>query len=39
MAGKLCGPPSSEASPASTPIPLDIAKMKYKKKYKQTNER
>lgn len=28
MAGKLCGPSSSKASPASTPIPLDTAKHK-----------
>lgn len=26
MAGKLCGPSSSKASPASTPIPLGTAK-------------
>lgn len=26
MAGKLCGPSSSKASSASTPIPLGIAK-------------
>lgn len=28
MAGKLCGPSSSKASPASTPIPLGTAKHK-----------
>lgn len=28
MAGKLCGPSSSKASPASTPIPLGTAKKK-----------
>lgn len=32
MAGKLCGPSSSKASPASTPIPLGTAKHKILKK-------
>lgn len=31
MAGKLCGPSSSKASPASTPIPLGTAKKKKRK--------
>lgn len=34
MAGKLCGPSSSKASPATTPIPLGTAKHKILK----TNE-
>ncbi|KAG5330362.1 MSIR6 protein, partial [Acromyrmex charruanus] len=32
MAGKLCGPTSSKASPASTPIPLGTAKHKILKR-------
>lgn len=38
MAGKLCGPSSSKASPASTPIPLGTAKHKtLKRKKKEYN--
>lgn len=37
MAGKLCGPSSSKASPASTPIPLGTAKHKTLKWKKNTH--
>lgn len=37
MAGKLCGPSSSKASPASTPIPLGTAKHKILKKVTTNN--